>query len=107
MREKLKKDVGKQAVKRSATYLGGSSFGAAAGKVAGGIGLGMTLYDMYKTGQEQSGGKVGYMQNPNYVEGGPRHGGADSGAQFIPDPKSQVTKGKHTGSVWDKKKSIF
>ena len=67
----------------------------------------MTLYDMYKTGQEEAGGKVGYMKNPNYVEGGPRHGDADSGAQFIPDPKSEVTKGEHTESIWANKKSIF
>ena len=31
----------------------------------------------------------------------------DSGAQFIPDPKSEVTKGEHTESIWANKKSIF
>ena len=98
-KSKAKKDLTKKAVTRT--------IGAVAGNVAGGIGLGMTLYDMYKTGQEEAGGKVGYMKNPNYVEGGPRHGDADSGAQFIPDPKSEVTKGKHTKSIWANKKSIF
>ena len=104
---KISKDVTKKATRRAVTSLAGSKLGAVAGKVAGGISLGMTLYDMYKTGQEESGGKVGYMQNPNYVEGGPKHGDADSGAQFIPDPKSEVTKGKHTESIWANKKSIF
>ena len=96
---KLQKDITKKAVTRT--------LGAVAGNVAGGIGVAATLYDMYKTGQEEAGGKVGYMQNPNYVEGGPRHGDADSGAQFIPDPESEITKGKHTESIWANKKSIF
>ena len=96
---KLQKDITKKAVTRT--------LGAVAGRVAGGVGLAATLYDMYKTGQEEAGGKVGYMQNPNYVEGGPKHGDADSGAQFIPDPESEITKGKHTESIWANKKSIF
>ena len=102
---KLQKDITKKTAKRAVTSLAGSKLGTIAGNVAGGIGLAATLYDMWSTGQEEAGGRVGYTKNPNYVEGGPKHGDADSGAQFIPDPKSEVTKGKHTGSIWDKKKS--
>ena len=79
--------------------------GTVGSTVAGGVIVGKTLIDMYKKGQETSGGKLGYMPNPNAKDGGPKHGPAGSGAQFIPDPKSEVTKGKHTGSIWDKKKS--
>ena len=98
--------IAKDEVKNKAITAGARTIaGTVGGTVAGGVILGKTLYDMYKKGQEESGGKVGYMPNPNAKDGGPKHGPAGSGAQFIPDPKSEVTKGKHTGSIWDKKKS--
>ena len=51
---KLQKDITKKAVTRT--------LGAVAGRVAGGIGIAATLYDMYKEGQETSGGRVGYTK---------------------------------------------
>ena len=45
------------------TILGGLS------KVIAPVGVASTLYSMYKSGQKHSGGKFGYKQNPEYVEG--------------------------------------
>ena len=91
-------------VKRIAPALGAVGTGAAT--LGSGVGAGMFLAEAYKKGQDKSGGRVGYMKNPNAKKGGPKHGGAGSGASFIPDPKSAVTRGKHKESIWSKKKSI-
>ena len=58
---------------------------------------------MYKSGQETSGGRVGYEKNPNYDPNAPgdKHGNVGSNAQFI-----RSDGGEHT-SVWANKKSIF
>ena len=79
------------------TLLGGLS------KAVAPLGIASTLYGMYKGGQEHSGGRYGYTKNPNYVEGAntPRHGGIDSGAQFIPKGGK-----KHT-SFWDNANSNY
>jgi len=67
-------------------------------RVAGGVGVGVLLHDFYKSGQESSGGKYGYKQNPDYTGKGPKHGDAGDNAQFIP------TKGKHEDMFqWDPK----
>ena len=95
---KVQKDLSKKAITRIA--------GGVAGKAFGALALGKTLYDMYKSGQETSGGKIGYMKNPNYDPNkeSVRHGDAGSNAQFIPDPKSNITKGVHKKSIWEKGK---
>jgi len=82
----------------------GSNIVSKVGRAAPGVGLAATLYSMYKSGQEQSGGKVGYVRNPKAKEGGPKHGEAGSGAQFIP---GGTTVKEHVPSIWDNKKSIF
>jgi len=67
-----------------------------AGRLAGGLGLAAMAYDAYKSGQEHSGGRVGYEKNPNYdpSKGGDKHGNADANAQFI-----RKDGGEHT-SFW-------
>lgn len=69
------------------------------GRFLGGLGILTTLKDFYDSGQEHSGGRVGYEKNPNYDPNAPgdKHGDADSNAQFI-----RSDGGKHT-SVWDAK----
>ena len=82
----------------------GSKLLSKVGRVAPGVGLAATLYGFYKSGQDKSGGKVGYVRNPNAKEGGAKHGSAESGAQFIPGGTTVKT---HKPSIWDNKKSIF
>ena len=82
----------------------GSNVLSKVGRVAPGVGLAATLYGFYKSGQDKSGGKVGYVKNPNAKEGGAKHGSAESGAQFIPGGTTVKT---HKPSIWDNKKSIF
>ena len=82
----------------------GSKLLSKVGRAAPGVGLAATLYSMYKSGQDKSGGKVGYVRNPNAKEGGAKHGSAESGAQFIPGGTTVKT---HKPSIWDNKKSIF
>ena len=69
-------------------------------KVIAPIAVATTLYDMYKSGQKHSGGKIGYIQNPNYKKGGGKFGDQDSTSQFMPKKKGQ----KHT-SIWDNNKN--
>tara|TARA_R100000781_G_scaffold107468_1_gene71718 strand:- start:398 stop:880 length:483 start_codon:yes stop_codon:yes gene_type:complete len=52
----------KEAIKKGATGI----LGRTAGKIVAPIGIGSSLYGMYKSGQEHSGGKYGYEPNPNY-----------------------------------------
>jgi len=95
---KVVKDTSKQAIKKI--------FGATAGGAVGGALLGKTLYDMYEKGQEESGGRTGYVRNENYdpSKSGPRHGEAGSNAQFIPGGTTVKT---HKASIWENKESIF
>tara|TARA_R100000458_G_C8264055_1_gene239303 strand:+ start:144 stop:986 length:843 start_codon:yes stop_codon:yes gene_type:complete len=66
------------------------------GRFMGAAGIVQMGYEAYKSGQEHSGGRVGYEKNPNWDPevGGDKHGGRDSGAQFIPK------EGKEHTDIW-------
>lgn len=69
---------------------------AGMGTAASVVGVGAIAYGgykAYKKGQEMSGGRVGYEKNPNWdpSKGGDKHGGRDSGAQFIPKGDKEHT----------------
>jgi len=96
----------KQGLTRVASSLTGpgSGFLAGLGRSVAPVAITSSLYGMYKEGQEYSGGRAGYTQNPNYVEGSDKFGGGDSTAQFI--PSGGLVK-EHTPSVWANKTSMF
>ena len=77
-----------------------------AGNLLGGVGIALTLKDMYQSGQKYSGGRVGYEPNPNAKKGGPKHGDSGSGAQFIPTKRksNDYTKTTYNFPKWGNNK---
>jgi len=84
---RIGKSLGKKAI-----IEGVKSVAPKIGKGLGALSIPATLYGMYQSGQEKSGGAVGYEQNPNWdgvvQKGDLRFGDRNSTSQFIPTEKT-------------------
>ena len=76
------------------------------GHTAGALAVPVTMANMYMDGQKNSGGKVGYTQNPYYDpnQEGDKYGPVGSNSQFV--PAGGIIK-EHKPSIWNNKTSIY